>query len=440
MMVMAAGAYGQRIPKPGFNLFSRDQDVQLGKEAAAEIEKTVRLVNDRNLSAYIEGIGRKLAAAPEASNYPYTFKVVHDDSINAFALPGGPTYVNTGLILAADNEAQLAGVMAHEISHVALRHGTNQASKANLIALPAMLAGSMAGNSILGQLTQLGIGLGANSVLLKFSRGAESDADLLGARMMAHAGYDPIQAAKFFEKLEAETGKRSGVEQWFSSHPNPGNRTKRIQQELPHLPKGPYTADTGRLANAQAMVKRLGPAPKPAPQATSGAAPGQATKPSGRFAEFRGKAFQFSHPDNWRTFGDANAASVTAAPEDGLVKGSDGNVSVGRGFIANFQEADRSRRIDLARETEALIQQLRSSNPTLKQGSGSRKVRVDGQAGLSTMLSSESPYRGATEADLLVTVSRPEGLYYFVFVAPQQEWSMFQPAFDKMLQSVRLSR
>ena len=136
------------------------------------------VVSDGQLQNYVERIGRKLVATGMAGDYPYSFKVVNDPSINAFALPGGPTFVNTGLLKSADNEAQVAGVMAHEISHVALRHGTNQASKANLIQLPAMLAGAVVGNgSMLGQLAQLGIGLGANSVLLKYSRNAESDAE-----------------------------------------------------------------------------------------------------------------------------------------------------------------------------------------------------------------------------------------------------------------------
>src|SRR5687767_3127075 len=176
-----------REVKPGFNLFSKEQDVQLGREASAQIERQVQLVRDSALTNTVAQIGRKLAATPEAGGYPYTFKVVNDNSINAFALPGGPTYVHTGLIRAAENEAQLAGVMAHEIAHVALRHGTNQASKANLIQLPAMLAGAIIGGdgSMLGQLAQLGIGLGANSVLLKYSRDAETQADVLGSQMMA---------------------------------------------------------------------------------------------------------------------------------------------------------------------------------------------------------------------------------------------------------------
>ena len=193
------------------------------------------------LQAYIERIGKRLAAQPQAGGFPYTFKVVKDPSINAFALPGGPTFVNTGLIAAADNEDQLAGVMAHEISHVALRHGTNQASKANLIQLPAMLAGAMTGGSLFGQLAQVGVGLGANSVLLKFSR----ERRIAGrSQRRATDGQTPdttrIEMARFFEKLEAQGGHAGP--QFLSDHPNPGNRMKAIQDEIRYLPKQNYTA------------------------------------------------------------------------------------------------------------------------------------------------------------------------------------------------------
>jgi beta-barrel assembly-enhancing protease len=260
----------QRKLKPGFNLFSKEQDVQLGKEAAGQVEKQMQVVNNKDLENFINQIGRKLIACPEADakSFAYSFKVVNEKSINAFALPGGPAFIHTGLITAADNEAQVAGVMAHEISHVALRHGTNQASKANLIQLPAMLAGTVAGGSMMGQLAQLGIGLGANSALLKFSRNAERDADLLGTRIMSGAGYNPIEMARFFEKLESETGApRSSFEQFLSDHPNPGNRVKAVEEEIGSFPKRSYTTDSGQIQRMKEIIARLPPPPKPTKQA-----------------------------------------------------------------------------------------------------------------------------------------------------------------------------
>jgi predicted Zn-dependent protease len=256
-------AQGPTKFQPGFNLFSKDQDVQLGKESAAEVRKKMPVIQDAFLTDYVNRVGKRLAAAQEAeaSGFPFTFEVVADPTINAFALPGGPMFINTGLLKAVDNEAQLAGVMGHEMSHVILRHGTNQASKAQLIQLPAILGGQMAGGSMLGQLAQAGIGLGANSVLLKFSRGAESQADLMGSHLMAEAGYNPVEMARFFQKLNAE-GSRAP--QFFSDHPNPANREQAIKREVQKIPQKNYGYQTGQFDRMKQMVAKI-KEPRPAP-------------------------------------------------------------------------------------------------------------------------------------------------------------------------------
>jgi predicted Zn-dependent protease len=246
--------------RPGFNLFSKEQDIQLGKESAAEVEKKMKVVDNTELQNYIATVGKKLTSSADAGEFPYSFKVVVDKSINAFALPGGPMYIHTGLIAAADNESQMVGVMAHEVSHVALRHGTNQASKQQMLQLPAMLAAQATGSGggMLGTLSQLGINLGANSVLLKFSRGAETEADLLGTRLMHAAGYNPAELANFFRKLEAEGGNQNKlVEMFMASHPNPGNRVQAVQKEAQSLPARAYNGETGQFRNMQATVAKL---------------------------------------------------------------------------------------------------------------------------------------------------------------------------------------
>ena len=252
-----AGAQGPTQFHPGFNLFSKEQDVQAGKEYAAEVRKQRTVINDPFLSAYVNRVGQRLVSSREAqqSGFPFTFEVVADPSINAFALPGGPMFIQTGLLRAVDNEAQLAGVMGHEMSHVILRHGTNQASKAQLIQLPAVLGSQLAGSSMVGQLAQLGIGLGANSVILKFSRTAESQADLMGSHLMAEAGYSPIELARFFDKLNAEGG--SHAPQFLSDHPNPENREKAIAQEVQRLPAQDYNYQTGDFARMKQALARI---------------------------------------------------------------------------------------------------------------------------------------------------------------------------------------
>jgi predicted Zn-dependent protease len=192
--------------------------------------------------------------------------VVNDPSINAFALPGGPMFVHTGLIAALDSESQLAGVLAHEMSHVALRHGTSNASKANMVQLPSVLGAQYAGSKggILGQLAPLGINAGAQSLLLKYSRSAEKEADLNGAQIMNDVGYDPTQMAKFFEKLEAQGNRdNSKLANFMSDHPTPGNRVQYVSEEAKKLPKITYSeAEPQNLATMKQIVASL-PAPKP---------------------------------------------------------------------------------------------------------------------------------------------------------------------------------
>jgi predicted Zn-dependent protease len=202
-----------KVYKPsGLNLFSKEQEVQLGKESAEEVRKTTPMVKNDELVGYVNRIGGRLAKSKHVGGYAFTFEVVNDASINAFALPGGPMFVHTGLLAALDNESELAGVLAHEMSHVALRHGTSNVTKGNLIQLPTMLGADMVGKKggILGSLGQLGVNLGAQSMLLKYSRGAEQEADLNGAQIMNEVGYDPSQMAAFFQKLEA-TGNKDNI-------------------------------------------------------------------------------------------------------------------------------------------------------------------------------------------------------------------------------------
>ncbi len=265
-LALAAACAGQtHEPRPGFNLFTKDQDIQLGKESAAEVRKQYEPVKNQFLQDYLNKIGKRLASTPQAagSGYPFSFTLLNDKEVNAFALPGGPMFVFTGLIAEVDNEAELAGAMGHEMSHVILRHGTNQASKASLLRLPEILAGDIAGGSLLGQLAQAGIGFGFDSVLLKFSRTDESQADYMGAQIVSEAGYDPMQMARFFEKLEGSGGARGP--QFLSDHPNPGNREKAIEDEVATFPPRTYGYQTGEFKKAKALVAKLPPPPKKNP-------------------------------------------------------------------------------------------------------------------------------------------------------------------------------
>ncbi len=446
LAAIALFAAGQKkLPKPGWNLFSKEQDVEMGREFAKQVEQQVHIVDNTELTNYVNRIGMRLVNRGGLDKYPYYFKVVQEDSINAFALPGGPMYVHTGLIKAADNEAQLAGVLAHELSHVVLRHGTNQATKANATQIIAMLGGAvLGGGSLGGQLAQMGIGLGANSVLLKFSRGAEGDADLLGSHTMAKAGYNPVEMARFFEKLEAESGKRSGVTEWFSSHPNPGNRVKNVEEQLPYLARGPYDASEGELQKMKAIVAKLPPAPKGS-KPGQGSRPGQGGDPSptplpsvdrprgvsasANMISLRGNGFSINHPDNWKAA--SGQGSVTIAPPEGLVAES----HIGYGV---FVSASRSQgRVNLEQDTQALLKGLAQNNSNVRVETQPEQITVGGSPAMVTRLSSDSPYANTRETDVVITVDRGNALFYLISIAPQADFGRFEPVFQNMVRSIR---
>jgi hypothetical protein len=417
--------------KPGFNVYSPEQDVELGQQAAAEIRKQVDVVDDPQLQRYVSEIGQRLARQQQAGGYPYSFTLINDPSINAFALPGGPIFVHTGLIRAADNEAQVAGVLAHEIAHVALRHATNQASKATLIQLPAVLAGAAIGqDSTLGQLAQLGLGLGVNGVILKYSRDAENQADAFGARLMAEAGYNPIEMAQFFEKLEAEGGSRAP--QFLSSHPNPGNRVKSVQAEIQALPQRQYTAGTGQFPEMKQRIAQLPPPRRREVQAANGR-PAAPNPPGSGFQQLQTDRLTVAYPNGWQAYGDQRSAVVTIAPREGLVRTQSG-VAIGYGAVMSYYQPQAARNLQGA--TRELVQQLASVNRDLRASGGQRRATVGGHPALLTQLSAQSPY-GGRETNMLVTVARPEGLFYMVFVGPESQFGQLTGTFERMIGSLQ---
>src|SRR5262245_883461 len=221
--------------KPGWNLFSPQQDVKLGRQSAADVERQMQIVREGTAAAYVNGLGKRLASfAPNNQNYPFQFKIVNEKSINAFALPGGFIYIHRGAIEAADNEAQLAGVIGHEVGHVVLRHGTNQVSKSYLAQAPlAVLGGVLGSNSLGGLIAQLGGSFAVTSLMLKYSRTDESQADLIGTQILYDAGYDPNAMVEFFEKIEQQS--KGSFSDFFSDHPKPENRIRNVQREIQKL-------------------------------------------------------------------------------------------------------------------------------------------------------------------------------------------------------------
>ena len=436
--------------KPGFNFFSMEQDVQLGKEAATQVEQQFEVINNPELNNFIRTIGKKLTSQPQAGNFPYSFKIVADNSVNAFALPGGPAFVHTGLITAADNESQIAAVLAHEITHVALRHGTNQASKANLIQIPAAIAGGMVGGGLLGTLEQAGIGLLANGALLKYSRDAETQADLMGAQIMAQAGYNPIEMARFFEKLEAEAGKGNNrFAEMLRDHPSPANRVKKVEDQIRAMPQRTYNGESGGFDRAKSIVKAL-PPPKKKPQVQQGQQGGAPPavgvvpmpsltelRPSSNFKTAQNGGFSIQYPDNWLTQSDQSGSSLTIAPAKGMINNGQ---AIGYGSQFNFQPFQNGQQVTLQQATQSLIQMLQQGDPNMKIAQNPRQVQVDGYQGMVTMLTAGSPYQGQEEEDVLLTVTLPQGVFWGVFVAPGSDMPNVQATFQRMIQSIKFVR
>lgn len=245
--------------KPGWNLFTPQQDIELGQRASAKIGQQLILLNDPRVDDYLDALGKKLAAKAPGYKFPYQYRCVNDENINAFTLPGGFIYINRGVIEAADDEAQLAGVMAHETSHAALRHGTSHVSKAEAWQIPFGVLGAAA-----GPLAQLGADFTLNSVLLKYSRQDEIQADVLGTQILYDSGYDPRALAQFFEKIEADS-KGTQPAQFFSDHPNPGNRTERVNEEVDKLggPEPNYQRDSDDFHRIKIYLMKLPKPPQP---------------------------------------------------------------------------------------------------------------------------------------------------------------------------------
>jgi predicted Zn-dependent protease len=439
------------------NKYPPSEDVKVGLQAAAEARKTLPMMGDEKLRSYIETVGTKLVAAipPEFQHpeFKHTFELVNEKDINAFALPGGPMFLNRGMIEASKSESEMAGVMAHEISHVALRHGTASQSKSTL---PSILgAAGQIGGAILGgpsgSLLNLGSQVGAGAWMTKYSREFESQADIMGAQILARAGYDPREMANMFKTIEAEGG--SGGPQWLSDHPNPGNRYAAITKEAESLTiQG--SADTGQFAAIRERLKGMGPA-YTAEQIAKGQAPkgyGRGGSPINTSTTPRGPVkvdppattlqtytpANFLHvgiPSNWQQVGDTKS-SATFAPPGAFFGGNNGQ----SGFTHGIEFGTAQGSGNLTKDTETLVQSFASNNPQLKQQGSPAPDTVDGRQALTTTLTNVSDISGQPE-QIKLTVTRVQNttMFYIIGVAPQSDAATYNDTFQRVRDSIRIS-
>jgi Zn-dependent protease with chaperone function len=449
-----------RISMPK-NKYSVQDDVKLGNDAARQVERQFPLISDADAAEYLERIGQRLVAAiPSQFQEPafnYRFRWVNASDLNAFALPGGPMYVDRGMLESAHNEGELAGVMAHELSHVVLRHATAQQTKATSAGSTLRNLGLILGGAVLGG--QAGAQLGAvfaQGFALKYSREYESQADTLGAQIMASAGYDPRDLANVFQTIASQS--RGGTPQWLSSHPDPGNRYQKINQEAQYLRVTNPIKVTRDFERVQAKFRAMPRARSMAEIQQGGGTYNNGTYSGGRnsggnnggynggstaggyartvpYPSSQMKAYSagnvsFGVPSNWEPFSGGSQAAF--APQ-----GAYGDQGITRGLMVGF-ESTQSR--NLATNSQNYVNSVLQGNAYLSQRSGFVQTNIGGQQGYSIQLSGRSQLTGRAEIVTIFTTQMRNGqLFYMITVAPQDEAASYSQAFRGIINSVQIN-
>jgi Zn-dependent protease with chaperone function len=443
---VAAVAQQTRITAPK-NKYKVQDDVQLGSQAAREVEQQFPLIQDGDAAEYLQQVGRRLVdAIPNEFDQPafnYQFKWVNASDLNAFALPGGPMYVNRGMLESARNEGELAGVMAHEISHVALRHATAQATKQSSAKNTLGTLGLILGGAILGGQTGAQLGaLGASVIQTKYSREYETQADTLGARIMADAGYDPRDLANVFQTIAQQS--RSGAPEWLSSHPDPGNRYEKINREAQFLRVSAnptkITREFERIQSRFRSMPRARSMSEISQQGSSNNGASQVPTAGGRYSRtvpapstrsryYNGpNGLRLSIPDNWRDFSSNNGA--TFAPE-----GAYGDQGITHGMMIGIEQVQG---MNLQQASEAYVRNVLQGNSYLRQQTGFSSRSIDRRQGYATQLAGVSPVTGRTEIVNVYTTSTPDGqFFYAVTVMPQNDGARYNSAFSNILYSIQ---
>ncbi len=449
------------LPDPGLAA-PRDQQIQLGQRALAEVARKMPILPDNSpLTRYVQSLGQKLdSVIPQQYNWPYQFHVVQQKEINAFALPGGPVFVNVGTILAAENEAELAGVIAHEMSHVYMQHSIKGMRKQGTTQAAGHILGGILGAVLggpAGALANMGAQLGAGVISMRYSRADEAQADAVGAIIMYKAGYNPIRLAQFFLRLEQKA--RSGGPQFLSDHPDPGNRVQAVQDEIRNWPSRQYHDSSPEFAQAKQDAGSIraytaqqihqmaqggqihdvsGPGGAQTAPARSGNRSSSEVMPSGGFERFQG-SFSLEYPSNWQPLQGQQSGSVTFAPQAGVAQSG---IAYGA-VVAPFQPQNAN---NLDDATQQLIASLQQQNPGIRQAGEIQKIRVNGVLGRSVDLLGQSPLAGRDgqplqERDWLVTLPYNDSAgVSLIFVAPENDFSRLRPTFEQMLKTFRLNQ
>lgn len=459
MFLLPVSVFSQTKISYHSNKFKPEDDVKLGLQAAQEAEKQMPILRDREATDYVGTVGQRLVAAiPSEFQHPefrYYFKIINARDINAFALPGGPMYLNRGMIEAARNEGEMAGVMAHELSHVALRHGTAQATKAQKYGLLAGILGI--GGQILGGPIGTAAQLGAQGVgvyFLKFSREYETEADILGAQIMARANYDPLDLANMFKTIERVSGGGGGG--FLSDHPSPKDRYARINQEAQYLRVSNPIKATRDFERIQARLRGMSQAPSTAeiarggqqyPVENDGPNPetggtnyptnqpvGRVSRPSSRYRAYSALGgLRVSVPDNWREVNDGD--SVWFVPEGGYGQ-TQGEPVITHGINFAIMPSQGSLQQTMNQRITTWLQ----SNPNMRQVGRPTGSNAGRRYWLSTRFRNRNEATGQWEEVALFASQLSNGNVLFISqVLPQNESREFQDALNRIMNSVQIN-
>jgi len=453
----AAGLQAQTEVKLPKNRYTPEQDVKVGREAAAEIRQQYPIIKDEKIAKYLTELGDRLvAAAPPELKHPafeYSFTPVNLKEINAFALPGGPMFVHRGMFDAAASEGEVVGVMAHELAHVLLRHGTANASKAQNPWLQiGQLAGALGGAVVGGQAGAAiaqGSQFGLGTLLLRYSRDFEKQADILGSQIMARAGYDPRALARMFETIEKESQGNggAGTPQWMSSHPNPGNRSQYIIKEASLLTID-TPADMSQFTTIKPTFASLPPAKSMADLAKAGNAAstgdgapqavgtlGQPVpRPSTQYRTISGgKVFQASVPAEWTDLPSKSAIKVV--PQNGYGQ-HNGQTVFTHGIEFGIAKANSR---DLVEATKAWLNAVAQANPDLRLAGSQQEIRISQRTAIATPLVNPGPLGGKEIIGVYTTFLADGTLFYYLTIVPENDAETFQQTFRKIGESIRLT-
>jgi beta-barrel assembly-enhancing protease len=458
-----------------FNLLTPQQEIEIGRQSAIAVENQLPIFSDAGVNEYINRLGRRLAAragGASGDGYPYSFKIANVSEVNAFAFPGGVIYITRGAIEAARSEGELAGALAHEIAHVALRHGACQASKAYLAQAGLAALGGFPGQGAAPKIIDAVGATGFNAVFLKYSREAEAEAYALAAQILARAGYDPREMSAFFQRLRrGEHVDASKLQTFLDDHPvdwdedwagNLGENHKasqvsisdfrRIQTRVMELPGGsPIARMTApAVRRAPAMIEE---------SSNQAAQNIKVERPSSNLQDYwlhGGLRVQVSYPENWLAYPSGDDFGVTFIPPGGLVETRGfSRLVYGAVFRRYRPVGDNSLwtglqprsfryiggRGELVEATNDLLDSALQNNPHLEFSRGSdRRGLIDGRQVITLTLVGRSPATGRGERAQLYTCEfEDDDIVFAIFVAPEGEYDDFRPVFDRMLRGLKIN-